>query len=58
MAITANVSGELRELYGVPDGTTGRLIVMQRGLLSNPGQGHDGFPVEFIKIRPIGNHSM
>jgi len=57
----SSAAGELREGFGTPDGTPGRMVVLQRGLFDIPGQGNgvgDGFPVEFIKLRPIGHVPM
>ena len=53
----SRAGGELRAAFGVPDGTPGRLNIAERGLFNIPGQGNgvgDGFPVENIKLRPVG----
>lgn len=50
IAFKANVSGPL------PDGTPGRVTVVQTGLFMTPFKGAvaDGFPAEFIKIHAAG----
>jgi hypothetical protein len=58
-SLKANGDGPLRAEFGVPDGTRGRIIVTQIGLLfrglSSPDQWRgarsDGFPVEKIELR-------
>jgi hypothetical protein len=60
IAITASGSGQLHALAGVPEGTPGRIHVIQTGLfLRGSGQGAtaDNYPVESITLRPVG-HSL
>jgi hypothetical protein len=49
-------SGELRDDFGVPDGTPGRVNMVQTGLFMTHFQGAtaDGFPAERINITPVG----
>lgn len=57
-SISSSAFGELRALYGVPDGTPGRAQAVQTGLFVNPGvlNNHpDGFPVENIDLKIVGN---
>ena len=61
LAIRASASGPLREAFGVPEGTPGRLEVTQTGLIgtsliANPHSrvALDAFPVEHIIIRATG----
>jgi hypothetical protein len=61
LAIRASSSGPLREAFGVPEGTPGRLEVTQTGLIgtaaiANPHSrvALDAFPVEHIIIRATG----
>jgi len=54
--INARGRGELREAFGVPEGTPGFMHVLQRGLYAT-GQGvpaHDGWPVEQVTIKALG----
>lgn len=54
---SGNAMGPLREDFGVPDGTPGRLIVTQIGVLFRGpfmGATGDGFPVERVELRVIG----
>jgi len=50
-------TGPLREAFGVPEGTPGKLIVTQTGLFMTGFKGAvgDGFPVEHIILRALGN---
>ena len=56
--IVVNGSGDLRSGFdGANDGDPGQISVNQNGVFS-PGQGKgvsDGFPVEFVNIRPTGD---
>ncbi len=61
LSIRARASGPLREAFGVPEGTPGRLEVIQTGLLgtsaiANPNSavGADAYPAEKIVIRATG----
>ena len=54
--MNARGRGDLREGFGVPEGTPGFMHVLQRGLY-NTGQGlpaHDGWPVEQVTIKVLG----
>lgn len=55
-ALSATANGPLREAYGVPDGTPGKMTVRQTGNFLGSGQGAlaDGFPVEQIRLRVVG----
>jgi hypothetical protein len=55
-ALRASAKGELKETFGVPDGTPGKATVTQTGLFMTPFMGavEDGFPVERIKLQKIG----
>jgi len=48
--------GPLHSLFGVPDGTPGRLQVTQTGLFVTKGGGStaDGFPAEHVELRAVG----
>ncbi len=56
----SNGEGPLRELFGVEEGTRGRLQITQVGLLALSGQvppnaaTADAFPAEHIKVRALG----
>jgi hypothetical protein len=52
----ATATGPLHSLFGVPEGTRGRLMVQQVGIMntSAPSTATDAFPVEFIKVQPLG----
>jgi len=53
----ANAKGPLHAVFGVPEGTPGRAIVTQTGvLLRGPFKGAtaDGFPAESVELRVIG----
>lgn len=59
LAIRCNAKGPLRPAFGgVEDQTPGRVMVNQTALFFAgnlpKGVGHDGFPVEFIDIKQIG----
>lgn len=52
----AQAQGMLRAASGFPEGTMGQLLVQQVGIFhtKSPVKANDPFPVEFIKLRPIG----
>jgi hypothetical protein len=52
----ASAEGTIREAFGVPDGTPGRLQVVQNGLhfANSKSKNWDGWPSEHIHIFPIG----
>jgi hypothetical protein len=56
LATRARAKGELREAFGVVDGTPGLFSTVQNGLFMTSGMGAtaDGFPVERINLRAIG----
>ncbi|MCY1071127.1 hypothetical protein OV090_40670 [Nannocystis sp. RBIL2] len=56
LAFRANGSGPLREAFGVPEGTPGRSVVSQTGLLTTGFHGAvaDAFPVELVKLHVVG----
>jgi hypothetical protein len=61
LAIRAHASGPLREAFGVPEGTPGRLEVTETGLIgtsliANPNSrvGLDAFPAEHVILRVTG----
>jgi len=56
MTFQASATGELHEIFGVAEGTTGQIQVIQVGKFTGNGHGAtaDGFPVEKVKINPIG----
>jgi hypothetical protein len=56
IAVRANIRGPLREAFGVPDGTPGRVQITQTGLFMTGFHGAvaDGFPVEHIKLHVLG----
>jgi hypothetical protein len=56
MCFYGRADGTLRELYGVPDGTPGRVQVTQTGLLALPSQSpsYDGFPAEKVSLQVVG----
>ena len=50
--------GPLRAGFGVPEGTPGKFLIGQTGLLSIPGRGKgvvDGFPAELVRVFKAGN---
>jgi len=55
-SIRANAVGPLRALWGVPDGTPGRCVVSQTGLLkpSPAAKKWDAFPAEMIDLKVTG----
>jgi hypothetical protein len=57
LMINVNGSGELRAASGWPEGTPGKIHILQRGLFSTGSgvPGHDGFPAEFIKFVAVGS---
>jgi hypothetical protein len=60
LGATVHAKGTLRDSFGVPDGTPGKVTIAERALLTNPGQGsfaEDGFPVERINLRTTGPSS-
>jgi hypothetical protein len=59
-ALSATANGPLREAYGVPDGTPGKMTVRQTGNFIGSGQGAlaDGFPVEHINLQVVGGGTM
>ncbi len=59
LSIRANATGPLREEFGVPEGTPGRCILTQTGILlpldgMGPGAVADGFPAERVEFRVTG----
>jgi hypothetical protein len=56
LAFRARANGPLRGLFGVEDGTPGRVTVVQTGLFMTPFRGAvaDGFPVERIELHVVG----
>jgi hypothetical protein len=61
LSFNARAEGPLRELFGVPEGTAGKLECTQVGLLNisaiaNPNSrvAQDGFPAEHVKIWAAG----
>jgi hypothetical protein len=53
-----NGDGPLRAAFGVPEGTPGKFVVSQTGLLNIPGRGRgvaDGFPAELVRVFKAGN---
>lgn len=56
----AQADGELREAFGVADGTPGRAVVAQTGLFATAfktefkGALADGFPAELINLKVVG----
>jgi hypothetical protein len=60
LSIHANANGALRAAFGVPDGTPGKAIVAQTGVLFRAhfkGATGDGFPAELIELRVVGGKS-
>jgi hypothetical protein len=62
LSIRARASGTLRAAFGVPDGTPGRLEVIQTGLIGSSAIAHpdsavgvDAFPAEKVILRATGN---
>jgi hypothetical protein len=57
ISFRARADGELREEFGVPDGTPGRVEVTQTGIFQTSFQGAtaDGFPAERITLRATGS---
>ena len=56
-ALRARARGELKALFGVPDGTPGRATVVQTGLFMKDdfkGAVEDNFPVERIDLKVVG----
>lgn len=53
----AHSEGKLRAAFGVPEGTTGRLTIVQTGLFITPFMGAvgDGFPAEYVTLKVIGS---
>jgi hypothetical protein len=57
ISFDANATGPLRAAFGVAEGTPGRAIVTQTGVLfRGPFEGatEDGFPAERVELRVIG----
>jgi hypothetical protein len=58
LAANVHADGSFHEAFGVPEGTRGKVQIVERGLLTNPGQGSfagdDGFPVERINLIVTG----
>jgi hypothetical protein len=56
VAFQTNADGLLHEPAGVPEGTPGRLVVVERGLFMTNFNGAvaDGFPVERVDLLPTG----
>lgn len=56
IAFSATGSGPLRAAFGVLEGTPGRCVAVQTGLLDIPGGGAtgDGFPVEHVEVHVAG----
>jgi len=54
--LRASADGTLREAFGVPDGTPGKLQVVQNGLhfANAKGKNWDGWPSEHIHVFPVG----
>ena len=53
----ATATGELRADSGFPEGASGRLTIVQTGILFRgpfKGATADGFPAEIVEIRPLG----
>lgn len=58
VSFKARADGTLREAYGVPDGTPGRVQVNQTGLyMTHSAQAPDGYlwPVELINLQVVGH---
>ena len=58
VSFKARADGTLREEYGVPDGTPGRVQVNQTGLyMTHSAQAPDGYlwPVELINLQVVGH---
>jgi hypothetical protein len=58
VSFKARADGTLREAFGVPDGTPGRVQVTQTGLyMTNSAQAPDGsfWPVELINLMVVGH---
>jgi len=60
LSVSARIqgSGPLRAVFGVAEGTPGRLLVSQTGLFDIPGQGNgvaDSFPAELVRVFKAGN---
>jgi len=53
----SQAEGPLRAAYGVAEGTTGRLTIVQTGLFVTPFMGAvgDGFPAEYVTLKVIGS---
>jgi hypothetical protein len=56
MAFTAQASGPLTALFGVPEGTPGKAMIVQTGLFGRPAQplAADAFPAEDISLFAVG----
>ena len=54
--VSASAEGPLREAFGVPDGTPGRLTVSETALFQTPFMGAvgDAFPVEHVNLKVVG----
>jgi len=56
LSFHANANGALRAAFGVPDGTPGKAIVAQTGILFRAqfkGATGDGFPAELVELRVV-----
>jgi hypothetical protein len=57
--VSASGDGELRALFGVEDGTPGRMTVNQKGIFNAAFEGGvadwEPFPGSLIELRPVGN---
>jgi hypothetical protein len=56
LAFTAQASGPLTVLFGVPEGTPGKAMIVQTGLFGRPAQplAADAFPAEIINLFAVG----
>lgn len=55
--VTGSASGPIRATLGMPEGTPGRLNIVQTGRFLPQAQGNgvaDGWPAERISIKPVG----
>jgi hypothetical protein len=57
LSFKATANGPLRELFGVIEGTPGKVVVTETGLFTTHFMAAvaDGFPVERIKVQEVGN---
>ena len=56
MSTAVQSDGRLRAAFGVPEGTPGRLTIVQTGLFMTPFMGAvgDGFPAEYVTLKVVG----